>query len=257
MTRPPDTAFEAALRRDRLAVLAALAAAIALAWAYLFAGAGTGMSASGMSHAAWTPGYAVLMCFMWWVMMIAMMLPGAAPVILLFATLSRQPRDAGHPRVATSLFALGYLAAWAGFSLVAVALQWGLERTAILSPMAGATDAVPAAFLLFAAGAYQLTPFKHSCLRHCRTPLAFLACHWRPGVRGALRMGFAHGAVCVGCCWILMGLMFVAGLMNLYWIAGLALLVLCEKTVPVGHWLGYASGVALLVWGGGTLAGIF
>lgn len=108
--------------------------------------------------------------------------------------------------------------------------------------------------LLLAAGVYQLTPIKHACLRHCRSPLAFLGTHWRRGTRGALSMGLVHGAFCVGCCWFLMGLLFFGGVMNLYWIAGLALFVLFEKTVPAGHWLGYATGVALLVWGAGVLA---
>jgi len=108
--------------------------------------------------------------------------------------------------------------------------------------------------LLLAAGVYQLTPIKHACLRHCRSPLAFLSIHWRRGARGALRMGLEHGAFCVGCCWFLMGLLFFGGVMNLYWIAGLALFILLEKTVPAGHWLGYATGVALLVWGAGMLA---
>ncbi|CAN7778619.1 DUF2182 domain-containing protein [Variovorax sp. LjRoot175] len=210
-----------------------------------------------MTPAVWTPGYAVLMFFMWWVMMVAMMLPSAAPVILLFATVNRKQRDAGHPYVATSIFAFGYLAAWAGFSLVEVVLQWGFEFAGILSPMLVATNATLDGLLLLAAGVYQLTLIKHACLRHCRSPLAFLSAHWRPGARGALRMGLLHGAICVGCCWFLMGLMFIGGVMNLYWIAGLALFVLCEKTVPAGHWLGYATGVALLVWGAGMPAPAF
>ena len=116
------------------------------------------------------------------------------------------------------------------------------------------TNSIFGGALLVAAGVYQLTPIKHACLRHCRSPLAFLRTHWRPGARGALRMGLAHGAFCVGCCAFLMGLMFFGGVMNIYWIAGLALFVLFEKTVPAGHWLGYAAGVALLVCGAGMLA---
>jgi predicted metal-binding membrane protein len=265
------------IRRDRVVVITALFAVIALSWAYLLAGAGMGMSAleltrmsqlgmaggvskegmAGMAMVApavWTPGYAVLMFFMWCVMMVAMMLPSAAPMILLYATVNRKQRDTGHPYVATSTFAIGYLAAWAGFSLVAVILQWGFQRNGILSPTLVATNAIFGGFLLLAAGVYQLTPIKHACLRRCRSPLAFLSTHWRQGARGALRTGLLHGAFCVGCCWFLMGLMFFGGVMNLYWIAGLAVLVLFEKTVPAGHWLGYATGVALLVWGAGMLA---
>lgn len=272
-----DATLDAVVRRDRLVVVAALTAVIALSWAYLLAGAGMGMSAfemtrmsqfgtargmceagmagmAMMTRAVWTPGYAVLMLFMWWVMMVAMMLPSAAPVILLFARVNRKQRDAGHPYVATSIFAFGYLAAWAGFSLVAVILQWGFELIGLLSPMLSASNTVLGGVLLLAAGVYQLTPIKHACLRHCRSPHAFLSTHWRRGGRGALRMGLLHGAFCVGCCWFLMGLMFFGGVMNLYWIAGLALFVLCERTVPAGHWLGYATGVVLLVWGAWMLA---
>ena len=191
---PADATLEAVLRRDRLVVITALAAVIALAWAYLLAGAGMGMSAFEMTRAIWTPGYAVLMFFMWWIMMIAMMLPSAAPVILLFATVNRKQRDTGHPYVATSIFALGYLIAWAGFSLVAVTVQWEFGLTSILSPLLGVTNAILGGFLLLAAGVYQFTPIKQACLRHCRSPLAFFSTHWRRGARGALYMGLLHGA---------------------------------------------------------------
>ncbi len=262
-----DAPLEAVVRRDRLVVVTALTAVIAISWAYLLAGAGMGMSAFEMTRmsqlgmaegmagmammtpAVWTPGYAVLMFFMWWVMMVAMMLPSAAPMILLFATVNGKQRETGHPHVATSIFTVGYLAAWASFSLVAMMLQWGFERTGILSSMLVGTNIVFGGILLLAAGVYQLTPIKHACLRHCRSPLAFLSIHWRRGAPGALRLGFVHGGFCVGCCWFLMGLLFFGGVMNLYWITGLALFVLFEKTVPAGHWAGYVTGVVLLVWG--------
>jgi predicted metal-binding membrane protein len=259
-----DALLEAVVRRDRLVIVAALIAVVALAWAYLLAGAGMSMSAGEMTRmsqpgmavgmtmmtpAVWTPGYAVLMFFMWWVMMVAMMLPSAAPMILLFATVNGKQRESGHPYIATSIFAAGYLAAWATFSLVATMLQWGFEWIGVLSPMLVGTNAGFGGVLLLAAGVYQLTPIKHACLRHCRSPLAFLSNYWRPGPRGALRMGFVHGVFCVGCCWFLMGLLFFGGVMNLYWITGLALFVLFEKTVPAGHWASYFSGVILLVWG--------
>ena len=257
MTVPVDATLEAVVRRDRLVVVTALIAVIALSWAYLLAGAGMSMADMAMAPAVWTPGYAVLMFFMWWVMMVAMMLPSAAPMILVFATINRKQRETGHPHVDTSIFVLGYLAAWAGFSLVAVILQWVFEQTGILSPMLVATNMVFGGVLLLAAGIYQLTPIKHACLRHCRSPLTFLSTHWRRDAHGALSMGLLHGAFCVGCCWFLMGLLFFGGVMNLYWIAGIALFVLFEKTVPAGHWLGYATGVALLVWGAGLLARLF
>ena len=247
-----DASLEAVVRRDRLVVVTAVTAVIALSWAYLLAGAGMGTPM--MTAAVWTPGHAVLMFFMWWVMMVAMMLPGAAPMILLFATVNRKQRETGHPHVETSIFTVGYLVAWSGFSLVAVFLQWGFERAGILSPMLVGTNVVFGGMLLLAAGIYQLTPIKQACLRHCRSPLAVLSSHWRLGARGALRMGLVHGAFCMGCCWFLMGLLFFGGVMNLYWIAGIALFVLFEKTVPAGHWLSYATGVALFIWGAGMLA---
>jgi predicted metal-binding membrane protein len=272
-----DATLDEVVRRDRLIVVTVLTAVIALSWAYLVTGASMGMSAFEMTRMSqlgmawrtseggmacmammtpvvWRLGYAVLMFFMWWVMMVAMMLPSATSTILLFATVNRKQRETGHPHVATSIFAVGYLAAWAGFSLVAVILQWGFARTGILSPMLVGTNVIFGGVLLLAAGIYQLTPIKHACLRHCRSPLAFLSTHWRRGARGALRMGLVHGAFCIGCCWFLMGLLFFGGVMNLYWIAGLALFVLFEKTVPAGHWIGYATGVALLVWGADMLA---
>ncbi len=247
-----DASLEAVVRRDRLVVVTAVTAVIALSWAYLLAGAGMGTPM--MTAAVWTPGHAVLMFFMWWVMMVAMMLPGAAPMILLFATVNRKQRETGHPHAETSIFTVGYLVAWSGFSLVAVFLQWGFERAGILSPMLVGTNVVFGGMLLLAAGIYQLTPIKQACLRHCRSPLAFLSSHWRLGARGALRMGLVHGAFCMGCCWFLMGLLFFGGVMNLSWIAGIALFVLFEKTVPAGHWLSYATGVALFIWGAGMLA---
>ena len=265
---PADDTIEALVRRDRFVVVTALIAVITLSWTYLLTGAGMGMSAfettrmsqAGMSDmtmmtpAPWTTGYAILMFFMWWVMMVAMMLPSAAPMILLFASVNRKQREIGRPPVATSIFAFGYLATWAGFSLVAVLLQWAFQQAGILSPMLVGTNVIFGGILLIAAGLYQLTPVKHACLRHCRTPVAFISGRWRSGARGALRMGLEHGAYCVGCCWFLMGLLFIGGVMNLFWIAGLALLVLLEKTVPAGHWLGYATGFALLAWGVNVLA---
>ncbi len=271
MNHQVDTTFEAAIRRDRLIVIATLVTVIALSWAYLLAGAGMGMSGLEMTRmsqhelignvqhiavmqpAVWTPGYAALMFCMWWVMMIAMMLASAAPLMLVFATVNRRQRVTGRPYVATAIFAFGYLAAWGGYSLAGVLLQWGFERIGILSPMLVAKNELVVVGLLFAAGLYQLTPLKQACLRYCRSPLEFMNARWRPGAAGAFRMGLVQGAVCVGCCWFLMALMFVGGLMNLYWIAGLALFVLLEKTVPGGHLFGHVSGIGLLVASAGLL----
>jgi predicted metal-binding membrane protein len=225
--------LESLLKRDRVIVVAGLVVVVALAWAYLLLGAGMDMSALRMTAlpaamepgpptSPWTPAYGLLMLVMWWVMMIAMMVPSAAPMILLFAAVNRRQRSAGGTFVPTGIFLSGYLLAWGGFSLVAVALQWGLERAALL-------------------------------LRHCRSPLHFVTHGWRRGRWGAFRMGLEHGAFCLGCCWFLMGLLFYGGVMNLYWIAGVAVLVLLEKTVPAGRWLGLAIGVGLILWGGTVL----
>lgn len=272
MTPSVDSVFEAAIRRDRLIAVLALIAVIALSWAYLLAGAGMGMSGLEMTRmsqheltgnmhhepvmqpAAWTPGYAVLMFCMWWTMMIAMMLPSAAPLMLVFATVNRRQRATGRRHVATAVFAFGYLAAWGGYSLAGVLLQWGFERSGTLSPMLVANNVLLVVFLLFAAGLYQLTPIKQACLRYCRSPLDFLNTRWRPGAVGALQMGFMQGAACVGCCWFLMALMFVGGLMNLYWVAGLALFALVEKTAPGGQLFGRAAGLGLLIASVGMLA---
>jgi len=284
--------LEGLLRRDRLVVIAALGAVIVACWAYILAGAGMGMSPfemtamtaappsdmaapegdmpgtsmgegpagamsdmamAAMAPMAWTPSYAVLMFFMWWIMMMAMMLPSAAPMILLFAMVNRRQREKGAPYVPTGIFAGGYALVWGAFSMVAVAAQWGLERSGLLSSTMASTSVMLGAGLLIAAGLYQLTPLKHACLRHCRSPIFFISHHWRPGELGALRMGIEHGAFCTGCCWFLMALLFYGGVMNLYWIVGLALFVLLEKTIPAGHWLGGLTGLLLIAWGGALL----
>ena len=262
------TVLEAVLRRDRVVVIAALVAVIVVAWVWIVLGAGTGMSAvvmtrmAGMpdmdlmmARAVWTPAYAALIFAMWWVMMVAMMLPGAAPMLLLFARANRTQKARNRPYVATGVFAAGYLSAWGGFSTLATLLQWGLEELDLLGPMMTVTSWWLGGAILLAAGLWQLTPIKGVCLRHCRSPLSFLAHNWRPGRLGAWRMGLEHGTFCLGCCWFLMGLLFFGGIMNLFWIAGLAGFVLLEKTIPMGHWLGRIAGVAAAVWGVVMLAG--
>ncbi len=272
--------LESVLRRDRLVVVIALVAVIVLSWVYVLAGAGMGMSAfemtrmtqpvgvidstqpsvQGMSMGgtavggtmvtgAWTVGYAVVIFFMWWVMMFGMMLPSAAPLLLLFARMMRKEKDKGAPYVPTGVFALGYVIMWAAFSAIATGAQWGLEASGLLSGIMVGTSAVLGAGLLIAAGVWQLTPWKNACLRHCRSPIGFLSAHWRPGRTGAFKMGLAHGAFCLGCCWFLMALLFYGGVMNLYWIIGLALYILIEKLLPAGARIGQLTGVILIAWG--------
>ena len=257
-----DTVLETILRRDRQVVVAALVVVIVMAWLWILLGAGTGMSvmdiivgpspdhmASMMAPALWTTGYAGIMFTMWWVMMAAMMLPSAAPILLLFARINRKEKSAGRPFIPTGIFAAGYLIAWGAFSAVATGLQWAFEQLGLLSPMMVTTSYSLGGAILLAAGVWQLTPIKGICLRHCRSPMGFFVQSWRPGRGGAFRMGLEHGSFCLGCCWFLMGLLFFGGIMNLFWIAGLAAFVLLEKTVPMGSWIGRIVGVGVAAWG--------
>src|SRR3954468_14859865 len=256
MTVTSMTILEAVLRRDRAVVAAILVGVITLAWIYILLGAGIGMGLGSempnmpdmMMPVAWTLSYAGLMFVMWWVMMAAMMLPSAAPVLLLFAQVNRNKKAGDRPYVPTGIFAGGYLVAWGGFSALAVGLQWELERLGLLSPMMATTSYWLGSAVLLAAGVWQLSPIKAICLQHCRSPIGFLVQSWRPGRLGAFRMGLEHGSYCLGCCWFLMGLLFFGGIMNLFWIAGLAAFVLLEKTVPMGSWIGRIVGGGIAAW---------
>lgn len=255
----PASALERVLRHDRMVVVIALAAVIAIAWGYLLLGAGMDMhEMDGMSMpmrmGPWTFGYALLVFVMWAVMMAAMMLPSAAPMILLYGTIvRRRQRD---DSLSLPLFVSGYLVVWVAFSAAATLLQFGLERLALVSAMMQMTSALVAGLVLVGAGIYQWTPLKQACLRRCRSPLDFIMTEWREGGTGAFFMGMRHGAFCLGCCWLLMLLLFVGGVMNLLWIAALAFFVAIEKLAPAGHWIGRVAGVALVVWGGATLAAL-
>ncbi len=255
--------LERVLKRDRQIVIGGLVFVSLTSWLYILTGAGmdTGEMSSISSGTVltmkltWTPAYFALMLAMWWVMMVAMMLPSAAPTVLLFATVNRKSQQQGRPYVPTGFFAAGYLVAWSGFSLVAVFLQWGLEELALLSPMMQTTSSYFGAALFLAAGVYQLTPLKQACLRHCRSPLDFIAYHWRQGTGGAFRMGLEHGLFCLGCCWVLMALLFYGGVMNLWWIVGLALYILIEKLALPGARLSRFTGGFLILWGIAVLLG--
>jgi len=190
---------------------------------------------------------------MWTVMMVGMMAASAAPIILLFAAMHRG-RAAQRWPLAVFAFAAGYLLVWTGFSAGAALAQWALHRAAMLSPMMKTTSARFGGVILVAAGVYQFTPFKGACLTHCRSPLGFLMSHWREGTSGALRMGIGHGIYCLGCCWALMCVLFVVGVMNLAWVAAIAIFVLAEKIGPAGAHLARIGGIAMiaagvLVWG--------
>ena len=199
--------------------------------------------------AAWNSVDLLLVFFMWAIMMAAMMLPSALPMILAFAAITRRRRGRPNALARTALFVFAYLLVWTGFSAVATLAQWWLHGAALISPMMVATSPLLGAVLLTAAGIYQLTAFKHACLVRCQSPLDFLLTEWRDGNTGALIMGVRHGAWCTGCCWLLMTVLFVVGVMNLWWVATITLFVLIEKLITRAVWLRYASGALLIAWG--------
>ncbi len=207
-------------------------------------------------HMPWTLTDLWVNFVMWTVMMIGMMAGSAVPVLLLFAgaTAARGASRIAWPVL--MLFGAGYLAVWTGFSALAVLAQWRLHEATLLSPAMAAASPRLAGAILIAAGAYQVTPAKGACLAHCRTPIGFLMGHWRDGLTGALQMGARHGLYCLGCCWALMCVLFAVGVMNLLWVAALAVFVLIEKTGPAGLMAGRIGGIALLVFGALVAAGV-
>jgi predicted metal-binding membrane protein len=243
----------------------------ALTWIYLANGAGMGPAAPmadmpGMADMPAMPGMAMpgapqdaatsawlITMAMWWTMMVAMMTPSAAPTVLLYARVYRHEQQQGKlpsGPVPSAAFVAGYFLSWLAFSLLATALQLALQHARLLSMPAMALQARWwTAATLIATGLYQFSPLKTACLAQCRAPAAFLSRHWRPGAGGALRLGVLHGGWCIGCCWLLMALLFVGGVMNLAWIAALSLLVVAEKLFPGGSWFVRIAGVALLTWG--------
>ena len=246
-------------RHDRTLVVLAIVAMCVLAWAYLiYLAAGLPSTTSSTTamrmampadHGWGAPDFTV-MFVMWSVMMVAMMLPSATPMILLYEKVNRKRELKGRARDPIAIFVGGYLLAWMGFSVFATLLNWGLHSGGFLTSMMGRLMPVIAGVSLLAAGIYQWTPLKHACLTHCRSPVGFLMAHWHEGRWGAVRMGVHHGLYCLGCCWLLMVLLFVLGVMNLFWIAALAVFVLAEKVVPKGHLLGRIAGLFMIAWGG-------
>ena len=279
------SALEQVLRKDRAIIVAAILIIAAIAWTYTVyvaetgmgmgsmqtaseSDAGTGiamgemqeesdgsMGSSGMGMAMadmrpWNAADFGLMYVMWAVMMVAMMAPSATPMLLMFATVNRRRKEREAPYVPTGIFLAGYVIVWAAFSLAATGGNWGLHQASLLSSMMGeSTSGYLGGSLLVLAGVFQWSPLKYNCLKQCRTPMGFLMTSWREGPRGALRMGLEHGVYCLGCCWALMLLLFVLGIMNLVWIAALAAFVLAEKVAPKAEWVSRISGVLLLGWG--------
>jgi predicted metal-binding membrane protein len=234
-------------------VLAGIAALAGLTWLDLWRRASEMAMHERMGMAMpagppWDPADLAATAVMWGVMMVAMMLPSATPLLVLFARSQRLRVGVAEGSWRTGLLAGGYLVAWLGWSGLAAALQWALRAFLLMSPGAALSSAVAGGAVLVGAGFYQVTPWKQTCLRHCQSPLGFLLTHWRDGRLGAVRMGVTHGLYCVGCCWALMALLFVGGVMNLAWVAALSILILLEKVVP-GRWLSFTAGAGLIGWG--------
>jgi predicted metal-binding membrane protein len=246
------------LANSRAIIWACLALLIALAWLYTLGaalGPRTGFAAPWMTmpaRGAWTWLDLLLAFLMWSVMMIAMMVPTAAPMVMVLMRLEERH---GARAIRTGLFLAAYVATWSTFSLAATLLQWGLHDVGLLNSAMGKALPWLGAAILILAGLYQLTPLKAACLRQCQSPVLFLTRHARPGARGAVMLGLRYGLYCLGCCWALMAVLFAAGIMAVPWIAALSILVLIEKTAPGGQWIGRAAGVGLVVYGVWLAAG--
>lgn len=251
------------LNRERLPLIAGITLLVAISWLYLvdMAADMAAMPMGDMEHMAmehmpmvWGALELTLLFVMWSVMMVAMMLPSAAPMILTFFTINRGRQNAQRASVPTTVFIAGYLVVWTVYSLGATALQWLLHSQDLMSPTMMINGGYLTGLVLMLAGIFQLTPLKHICLQHCRSPLNFLMSEWREGYHGAFTMGLRHGSYCVGCCWALMLLLFVAGVMNLFAVAIIAVFVLLEKLLPHGEVAAKALGLLLIIAGLGSLA---
>jgi predicted metal-binding membrane protein len=255
---------ERLVRHDQYIVLVCVALIVMASVSYTVMGVGMSMSAFDMTRMAstidqpmlmdgglnWAPSYAALIFLMWWVMMIAMMTPSAAPVLLLYTAIKRMGPNAASTTSLSLLFLLGYLIVWGAFSAVAAVAQFVLDSSGLSSDgMMKIGSSTLSGLVFLAAGLYQLSSLKLACLKHCRSPAHFLAEHNRPGRCGALITGMDHGMYCFGCCWALMALLFVGGVMNLYWIAGLAIYVAAEKFLPNARWVVPLTGGGLIAVG--------
>lgn len=240
--------------RDRLLIFLSVAGICALAWGLMFGQAQSmenpsqGMNLCMLTMRAWHTSDFLMIFVMWAVMMVAMMLPSSVPMILTFAMVNRRRQDNEDPFVPVWLFVAGYLVIWMAFSILATLLQWYLNRKNLLSPMMISTSPILNSVLFFLAGIFQFTPLKKNCLKYCRSPFQFLMTEWREGKGGALIMGLRHGLFCLGCCWILMILLFVIGVMNLWGIVILSVFVLLEKILPKNFRFSRVSGFFFMGW---------
>lgn len=255
-TNITNSTLENILKKDRFIIVSGLFVLCVLAWLYIIYlyRQMVVMDMNALFFAMpmtpeWTATDFLLLFLMWLVMMIAMMTPSVTPLILIFAMVNRQRKQQRTPFVSTGYLLSGYFLVWAAFSLMATILQWLLQHISLLNPEMETTSKILGAIILMAAGVFQFTPLKQKCLSYCRTPIDFIHRNWKEGKPGALRMGIENGMYCLGCCWILMILLFVSGIMNILWIAIIALFVLIEKVLPQIKWISFVAGAALIIYG--------
>ena len=249
--------FTRFLKRDQLFILIGVFALAALSWAYIInLSSMSSNPANSMIESVampqmsqWNIKDAMAAAIMWSVMMLAMMLPSAMPMILVFSAVNRKRHSLGNMFVPVWIFVFGYILVWAGFSLVAALIQFGLRNFALISTEIRIINPILSGVVLIAAGAYQFTPIKNVCLKNCQSPLGFIMGNWQEGKLGAFVMGLQHGLYCVGCCWILMLLLFVAGVMNLLWISIIAIFIFMEKLAPLSNLLSRIAGALFVAWG--------
>lgn len=247
----PPASLESVLSREHTFVIAGLVGITTAGWAYSLSVSVGGHFHEPLSDGMWSPWSFAVVFIMWSIMMVAMMVPSAAPMILTYATLQRAQhgkRQATGTQAVAS-FVAGYLIVWSAFSFVATLVQWALQSAALVTAAGASASLLFTGTLLVVGGGFQWTPWKRACLTHCRSPFVVLITSWRDGPRGALAMGLEHGAYCVGCCWALMALMFVAGVMNIFWLIAIAIFVLVEKVLPAGDVVGRLAGAAMAVFG--------
>ena len=241
-----------AVKRDRFIIFAGIAVITILAWVWLGNMALAMPSGNMMNMAStnpWASSGLFSMLVMWVIMMIGMMLPSATPMILIYARAVQKKNSAADAKILSAIFITGYILIWAFFSVAATFLQAGLQDFNLISTMLESNSDALAGTLFIMAGLYQMTPLKRACLNGCRSPLNFILNSWRPGRTGGLLMGLEHGLLCVGCCWMMMLLLFAIGVMNLFWVASLAVLVLIEKAFPRGEWTARIGGISMLCAG--------
>ena len=248
--------IEYLLKRDRIVIISGLILISLLAWLYIIYlyRQMSDMNMEALFFAmpmtpAWTATDFILLFLMWFVMMIAMMTPSVAPLILIFAVVNRKRKEQQNPFVPTGYLFAGYFFIWAAFSLLATSLQWLLQHISLLTPEMRITSKILGGSILIVAGIFQFTPLKKTCLNYCRTPIDFIHRSWKEGKTGAISMGIENGIYCVGCCWTLMVLLFVSGIMNLLWVALIAFFVLIEKVSANARWVSPVAGAALIIYG--------